>query len=102
VWQVDQKGVYTYVSPQIRNLLGYAPEEVIGKTPFDLMPNDEAQRISEIFKFTATKKESIKNLENLNRHKDGRLVVLERRTLLRLMVTFRLSGRDRDILSGSL
>ena len=77
VWEVDQKGVYTYVSPQIRNLLGYAPEEVIGKTPFDLMPNDEAQRISEIFKSSATNKEPIKNLENLNRHKDGRLVVLE-------------------------
>lgn len=77
VWEVDQKGVYTYVSPQILNLLGYAPEEVIGKTPFDLMPNDEAQRISEIFKSMAANKKSIKNLENFNRQKDGRLVVLE-------------------------
>lgn len=77
IWEVDQKGVYTYVSPQIRNLLGYAPKEVIGKTPFDLMPTDEAQRISEIFKSIVTDKESIKNLENINRHKDGRLVVLE-------------------------
>ena len=77
VWEVDQKGVYTYVSPQIRNLLGYAPEEMIGKTPFDLMPNDEAQRISEIFKSSTANKESIRNLENFNRHKDGRLVVLE-------------------------
>ena len=77
VWEVDQNGVYTYVSPQIRNLLGYAPEELIGKTPFDLMPNNEAQRISEIFKSSAANKESIKNLENFNRHKNGRLVVLE-------------------------
>jgi PAS domain S-box-containing protein len=77
VWEVDQKGGYTYVSPQIRDLLGYAPEEVIGKTPFDLMPTDEAQRISEIFKTCSANKESIRNLENFNRHKDGRLVVLE-------------------------
>jgi PAS domain S-box-containing protein len=77
VWEVDQKGVYTYVSPQIRNLLGYAPEEVIGKTPFDLMPKDEAQRIADIFKYNTVNKESIKNLENFNRHRDGRLVVLE-------------------------
>lgn len=77
VWEVDQKGVYTYVSPQIRNLLGYAPEEMIGKTPFDLMPNNEAQRISEVFKSYVANKESIKSLENFNRHKDGRLVVLE-------------------------
>ncbi|HTR44441.1 MAG TPA: PAS domain S-box protein [Thermodesulfovibrionales bacterium] len=58
IWEVDQKGVYTYVSPQIRNLLGYAPEEVIGKTPFDLMPADEAHRISEIFKSIALNQES--------------------------------------------
>jgi PAS domain S-box-containing protein len=77
VWEVDQKGVYTYVSPQIRNLLGYAPEEVIGKTPLDLMPSDEAQRIAEIFKSSAANKGPIRNLENFNRHKDGRLVVLE-------------------------
>lgn len=77
VWEVDQKGVFTYVSPQIRNLLGYAPEELIGKTPFDLMPNEEAQRIAEIFKYSAANKTSIRNLENFNRHKDGRLVVLE-------------------------
>ncbi len=77
VWEVDQGGVYTYVSPQILNLLGYTPKEVIGKKPFDLMPNDEAQRISEIFRSIAANKKSIKNLENFNRHKDGRLVVLE-------------------------
>jgi len=77
VWEVDQKGVFTYVSPQIRNLLGYAPEELIGKTPFDLMPNEVAQRIAEIFKSSAANKTSIRNLENFNRHKDGRLVVLE-------------------------
>ncbi len=77
IWEVDQRGVYTYVSPQIRNLLGYAPEEVLGKTPFDLMPTDEAQRISEIFKSIAADKKSIKNFENFNRHKDGHLVVLE-------------------------
>jgi PAS domain S-box-containing protein len=77
VWEVDQKGVYIYASPQIRALLGYAPEEVIGKTPFDTMPADEAERISEIFKATAADKKPFKNLENSNRHKDGRLVVLE-------------------------
>jgi len=77
VWEVDAQGVYTYVSPQIRNLLGYSPEEVIGKTPFDLMPTEEARRISGIFASISANKKSIKNLENINRHKDGRLVVLE-------------------------
>src|SRR3970040_2858131 len=37
VWEADTEGVYTYVSPRIRGLLWYDPEEVIGKSPFDLM-----------------------------------------------------------------
>jgi len=35
VWEVDVDGVYTYASPKVKDLLGYEPEEVIGKTPFD-------------------------------------------------------------------
>ncbi len=37
IWQVDQNAVYTYVSPKIKDILGYDPEEVVGKTPFDLV-----------------------------------------------------------------
>jgi PAS domain S-box-containing protein len=34
--------VYTYVSPAIQRILGYEPEEVIGKTPFTILhPDDE-------------------------------------------------------------
>ena len=49
IWEVDQKGIYTYVSPRAKDLLGYAPEEVLGKTPFDLMPFDEVERVSGLF-----------------------------------------------------
>jgi two-component system sensor kinase len=77
VWEVDKHGVYTYVSPQIRSLLGYEPEEVIGKTPFDLMQADEAQRVSEIFRSVIKDRKAFSNLENTNLHKDGRLFILE-------------------------
>jgi len=46
IWAVDKDAVYTYSSPKIRDLLGYEPEEIIGKTPFDLMPADEAERVA--------------------------------------------------------
>jgi len=41
---VDGNAVYTYVSPKVRTCWGNEPEEVIGKTPFDLMPPAEARR----------------------------------------------------------
>jgi len=77
VWEVDGNAVYTYVSPKVRDLLGYEPEEVIGKTPFDLMPPAEARRVKEIFGPFAERHEPFHSLENVNRHKDGHLVVIE-------------------------
>ena len=77
VWEVDRNGVYTYTSPKIKELLGYEPQEIMGKTPFDLMPPQEAQRVATIFRKIRDAHQPIVNLENTNQHKDGRLVILE-------------------------
>ncbi len=77
MWEVDEAGRYTYASPKIRDLLGYEPEEVIGKTPFDLMLPDEAQRISEEFGQLVALRLPISALENRNLHKNGSVVILE-------------------------
>jgi PAS domain S-box-containing protein len=76
-WEVDENAVYTYSSPKIRDILGYEPEEILGKTPFALMPPEEADRVAHIFAPYATSRKPFKLLENTNVHKDGHLVVLE-------------------------
>ncbi len=77
VWRVDRNGVYTFSSARVFDLLGYQPEEVIGKTPFDFMPVEEARRVGEIFAGIAATHAPFHSLENINLHKDGRAVVLE-------------------------
>jgi len=77
VWEVDDNGIYTYASPRVKQLLGYEPEEVIGKTPFDLMPPEEAKRIAAEFRAIVETQTPFTRLENVNAHKDGRPVVLE-------------------------
>ena len=77
VWEVDEAGRYTYVSPRVKDLLGYEPEEIMHKTPFDLMPPEEAKRIKETFITAVTQQEPLNSLENTNLHKDGHPVVLE-------------------------
>jgi PAS domain S-box-containing protein len=77
VWEVDSNGIYTYASPKIYELLGYEPKEIIGKTPIDLMPPEEAERIGAIFRNIADSQAPFERLENAALHKDGRLVVLE-------------------------
>ena len=36
IWEVDKDGTYTYVDPKVEDILGYKPDEILGKTPFDL------------------------------------------------------------------
>ncbi|MBT1076963.1 sensor histidine kinase [Geobacter grbiciae] len=77
IWEIDADTVYTYASPQVKALLGYKAEEVLGKTPFDLMPPEKALRIKDYWAGISARRERIHGLECPYRHKDGRLMVLE-------------------------
>lgn len=77
IWQVDRNAVYTYISPNIRNILGYEPEELIGKTPFDFMSPTDALRLAEIWGSLAGQHLPFNCLEHRNRHKNGQEIILE-------------------------
>ena len=72
VWEVDERWVYTYSSAKAKDLIG----SVIGKTPFDLMPPDEAKRVGSLFSEKAEQRAPIKDLENWNVGKDGERICL--------------------------
>lgn len=76
VWEVDAQGKYTYCSDKVERILGYTADEIIGKTPFDLMPENESKKMGEIFSEIVHKKELIVDLENWNVHKNGQLVCM--------------------------
>jgi len=76
IWEVDKNGKYTYVSDTVEKILGYSPEELKGKTPFELMNAEEAVKISEIFLEIASKSRPIVDLENWNIDKCGSEVCL--------------------------
>ncbi len=77
IWEIDEQSRYVFCSPMVVDVLGYEPEEVLGKTPFDLMPPDEAARVGPLFASFAQKREPFRELANINRHKDGHLVFIE-------------------------
>lgn len=83
IWEVDAQGRYTYASRQCIALLGREPEEVLGCTPFDFMPPDEAERIGRIFGAIAAERRPFAQLLNRNLRKDGSLVVLETHATIR-------------------
>lgn len=77
IWSAGLEWKYTYLSPQVGEILGYSPEEVLGKTPFDFMPPAEANRSRQLFNSLTNSQQPFANIENLYIHKDGREVVLE-------------------------
>jgi PAS domain S-box-containing protein len=77
VWQTDEHGVYVYVSPRVRDILGYEPEELLGRSPFDFMPAEEGERVAELFNNIAGRQEAFSFIENTNIHRDGHRVILE-------------------------
>jgi PAS domain S-box-containing protein len=100
IWETDADGVYTYASPRVRDLLGYEPEEVLGRKPFEFMPPDESVRTWAEFSGMAKERKAFIGLENVNIGKDGRRVVLETSGVPRLdgqgnLLGYR--GIDRDI-----
>ncbi|MBH0204388.1 MAG: PAS domain S-box protein [Nitrospira sp.] len=77
MWEINELGAYSYCSPKIREVLGYEPDEAIGKTPFDFMPPEEAHRVAALFGPIAAARKPFAGIENINRRKDGQLVILE-------------------------
>lgn len=73
-WELDAQARITYCSGSIERILGYRPDEIMTRTPFDLMPPEEGERIMQIFTELAAGQRPIVNLEHINLTKDGRLI----------------------------
>jgi PAS domain S-box-containing protein len=78
IWEVDPSGKYTYISAASEHLLGYTPEEIIGKMHFFdfAAPEVKEELKSEAFSVFACKK-SFRKLININLHRNGQTVILE-------------------------
>ena len=76
IWEVDAQGKYVYCSAKVEQILGYAADEIIGKTPFDFMPPDRVEEVRLTFLNLVATNSPIVDLENWNVHKNGHRVCL--------------------------
>lgn len=77
IWQVDKNAVFEYVSDSVKDVIGYDPSEIIGKTPFDFMDDDEQKKIEEIFEKIVEQKGKIVKLQESLRHKNNENIFFE-------------------------
>ena len=71
-------GRFSFVSPSIEDLLGYAPEELIGRTPFHFILPEDQERVTRSFAKAAISKVPL-TLEYRVRTKNGEVLWLEAR-----------------------
>jgi PAS domain S-box-containing protein/putative nucleotidyltransferase with HDIG domain len=77
---MDLDGTTRYVSPSIERILGYKPEELLGKSGFDLVHPEDLKRLSareDFAKVLGTPGASAPTVELRDRHKDGSWRYLE-------------------------
>ncbi len=78
IWEADENGIFTFVSPRIKELLGYKAKELIGKKrTLDLAPKAEARKWLKRFKEISAKKEPFFDFEITHLHKNGTPVLFE-------------------------
>lgn len=77
IWRIDAQARYTYASPRVFDLLGYTPDEMLGRARFELTPVvKDAQPDSQFAEFFR-QRQPFALLENCGLHKDGHKIVME-------------------------
>jgi len=77
IWETDNYGIYTYASSNVREILGFEPEEMVGKFSIDIVAPDEVDKVAGFYIEKAGNKESFKGFVNTNIRKDGRGIIVE-------------------------
>jgi PAS domain S-box-containing protein len=78
IWEVDVNGLYTYANPVVEEILGYKPEEIVGKKYFyDFFNPDIRDTLKEAAFEVFAMKAVFRNFVNPNVHKNGNTVILE-------------------------
>jgi PAS domain S-box-containing protein len=77
IWEVDPEGIYRYSSPAVNKLLGYQPDELVGKMHFyDLFDPAVRDDLKAVALAAFSSHEPFRDFINLNRHKNGTPVLM--------------------------
>jgi PAS domain S-box-containing protein len=77
IWEVDPEGVYRYSSPAVNKILGYRPDELVGKMHFyDLFDPIARDNMKAVALTAFESHEPFRDFVNLNRHRNGTPVLM--------------------------
>ncbi len=77
IWESNNEGRYTYSNKTVEKVMGYKPEEIIGKYFYDfLLPEERDLITTNVFKAYSLKK-PFTNVLNRKINKDGHIIITE-------------------------
>jgi PAS domain S-box-containing protein len=74
IWESDVHGRYTLVTERIEGILGVCAEHLIGRTPFEFMPRDEARTMERWFRDLVATGRPFHNTEHPSLNAAGNVV----------------------------
>src|SRR5215831_8040863 len=99
IWEHDREGKFTFSSDSVRNILGYAPEEIVGKNASQFVHPEDLAALDFAMHTLGPKQRTATNLQARWRHRNGSYRWLERNMLALLgdsaqVIGYRGSERD--------
>jgi PAS domain S-box-containing protein len=73
VFEIDMDSNFIYASPQVNEIFGFAPEEIIGENFLNFIHPDDLQKSMDVFNYMVNEKK-VTNFELRSRHKDGHYI----------------------------
>jgi PAS domain S-box-containing protein len=77
IWEIDPQWRYTYVSSKVYDIMGYRPEEMLGKSPFDFIFPEDLDKTKESVREIVHQYKPLNLITNRAVHRDGHIVYLE-------------------------
>ena len=75
IWETDVEGRFTYITDRVTKVLGYRTEELIGRKPIELMPDEDVVRVRRYFAEHGRDKPFV-GIEHRSRTRSGELIWL--------------------------
>ncbi|MBI9078556.1 MAG: PAS domain S-box protein [Pseudodesulfovibrio sp.] len=77
IWETDKEGRFSFLTDDVTLVIGYTPKELMGRTPFSLMPKEDIEDFKEWHSNTYGQQNPFSNIELRNITKNGQIIWLQ-------------------------
>ena len=80
IWEIEPDGTLSYVSPRSIDILGYTPEELVGKSILSLIPQESVETVKNVLSNVDSQKPGLIILNAPVFHRDGHPLIINSRS----------------------